>query len=448
MKERIVPEEEINNLFIEFCKDLSAEGESVEEIRSYLDAHNMVVERGEDVHLIWFEYYEKGKVKYYSRPIEKYISNPEKEIKFYIKHNGPINMLHLPESALPTYHFNQKRKNKIPPAEEERQERKSQLSSCEWTIDWAFEASVFGYILLDELGIMYPEYNGDFYFKYKGRGDKRDSINKDVSLIKEVLSDKNKYSWYELGNKYFIVQKSNKREYQFLNAEWSQEIKTARIEGDKIVLEDIKEKPEEIGRIEKEIDFYLAKSDNSDLDRYIRYRNHSFGIIKTEKIPVRVENKKFSIFEQPDYRMESSYENHATNLTYEDVSKVVKEGNKYKWFEYHGSLYITRNYGKSKLRVVVGDYVSDRGEAIECQFKYSNSPYSMIMEFIDSGIWDGDKIKEKYNCSQLFIDSMVKELVRYKIIEESPDGSNQHKIHKYRQDLSYMVYQLESGLHL
>ena len=45
MKDRIVPQEEIDNGYIAFCKDLGAEGETRQEIEKYLKVNNIVVEQ-------------------------------------------------------------------------------------------------------------------------------------------------------------------------------------------------------------------------------------------------------------------------------------------------------------------------------------------------------------------------------------------------------------------
>ena len=123
MRKRVVPKEEIDKCYITFCNDIGATGKTVEETSASLAEKGLNVEKKENEHLIWFEQIEKNKIKYYSEPIMKYISEPEKETKFYIKTNGPIKMLHLPESSMPLYNFRQIRKNKIPPAQKIREER-------------------------------------------------------------------------------------------------------------------------------------------------------------------------------------------------------------------------------------------------------------------------------------------------------------------------------------
>ena len=73
MKDRIVPQEEVEQGYIAFCKDLGVNGETKEDIDQYLQEHNIIIEKKEDKTLIWFEQIEKGEVKYYSQPIMKYI---------------------------------------------------------------------------------------------------------------------------------------------------------------------------------------------------------------------------------------------------------------------------------------------------------------------------------------------------------------------------------------
>ena len=108
MKDRIVPQEEIDNGYIAFCKDLGAGGETSQEIEKYINVNNIVVEQKEDKNLIWFEQIENEQVKYYSVPIMKYIQELDKETRFMMAADNPIGHLCLYESMLPIYNFNKK----------------------------------------------------------------------------------------------------------------------------------------------------------------------------------------------------------------------------------------------------------------------------------------------------------------------------------------------------
>lgn len=446
MKDRIVSREEVDVGYISFCKDLGAEGETREEIEKYLKEHNLVVEQKEDKQLIWFEQINNGKVKYYSNAIEKYVSEPEKEMKFYIKVDPPVNMLHVPESAMPRYNFAKKRKNKIPPKEIKREERVSVKRSYQWHIDWAYDRSVFGYIIFDGKGIKYPRTYTDIVLVYEG-GDEKDVSNyPDTELLTELLSDKEKYDWYKLNNEWFIVRKSKKKNYQYLSDTDTQEIKLAKLVEDKVVLEDII-KDELTSRVEKEIDKCL-KISKCISDSYIRYNGRCFEVVKYEKIPEKVEKDEFSLFPEDDYRLECYYEKVETDLTYDEIAKVVKEGKKYKWYEHHGKLYITWTFGHSELKIILGDYIPDYLEGVDCEFKYHNNPNEMMLKFIENGIWDGDKIIEKYECSQQSIDKVARELIHDKVLEKNENKSNKYKIIEHHQDLVLMIHCLEYELHL
>jgi len=146
--------------------------------------------------------------------------------------------------------------------------------------------------------------------------------------------------------------------------------------------------------------------------------------------------------------LQCSYEKVDTNLTYDEISKVVKEGNKYKWYEYRGKLYITWTFGTSEMPIIVGDFISDTTESVDCEFKYKNSPNQMILNFIENGVWDGDAIIEKYECSQQSINKIVGELIHYKVLEKNEDGSNKYKIIQNREDFVLMVHCLEHELKL
>jgi len=447
MKDRVVPPEEIEEKYIAFCKDLGAEGENREEIDRYLQDHNIVVEKKEDMRLIWFEQIVNNKVKYYSEPIEKFVSEPDKEIKFYIKSNVPLGrMLHLPESALPLYHFNQKRKNKIPLIEIRRKDMESHIRSYQMHIDWSFDYSVFGYIIFDGTTIRYPRYIKDCTLVYEGDSEQsRESYN-DTDLLKKLLSNKDMYVWYEFGDEWFIVRKSKKREYQYLADVKTQEIKLAKIEGDKIVLEDII-KDELTLKVEAEIDNCLKVS-KGVTKPYIRYGGRCFEVVENENIPVPVKKHEFSLFPKSDYRTQCFYKKVDTDLTYEEIEKVVKDGNKYKWFEHQGKLYITRTFGWSEMRVIVGDVIPDFLDGVECEFKYNNSPNVMMIKFIESGVWDGDIIMQKYECAQQIIDNLARELIYYKVLEKNDGNSNKYKIIEHREDLVLMIQCLEHALKL
>ena len=72
----------------------------------------------------------------------------------------------------------------------------------------------------------------------------------------------------------------------------------------------------------------------------------------------------------------------------------------------------------------------------------------MMLKFIENGVWDGDAILEKYECSQQNIDNLVRELIYYKILEKNEDGSNKYKIIEHHEDLVLMIHCLEHELHL
>ena len=448
MKDRVVPEEEIEKGYINFCKDLGAEGEIKAEIDKYLNEHNMIIEQKEDVHLIWFEQIENEQVKYYSEPIKKYIPEPESEMQFFVKADGPISILHLPESAMPTYQFRQKRKGKIPQKEIEREERDSRRSTYQRHIDSSFEHSVFGYILFDGKAIFYPdEVFNTTILEYRGQDEKTIEYYNDSTLLKELLSNKDRYSWYELDDKYFIVRNSKKKVYEYLSDVKTQEIKIAKIEGNKVVLEDII-KDELTTNIEKEIDDCLAKTGNIYLKSYIRYSDNCFEIVKTHKIQVETEKKSFELFPKPDYRVECTYEKIPTEFKFKDIERVVVEGNKYKWFKSRGKLYITRTFGWINVRAVLRDYVADYLDAPECRFCYNNSPEDLVMGFIESSIWDGNKIIEKYECGQEVIDRMVSELIHRRHIERNNDETNRYKLIEDRADVSNLCFYIEYWLKL
>ena len=84
MKEREVPEGEVVERFIEFCRDLGAEGNSCDEINEDIEKKGFHIQKNEDVNLMWFEMLDNNQVKYYSEPILKYTPEPEKEMKFYV----------------------------------------------------------------------------------------------------------------------------------------------------------------------------------------------------------------------------------------------------------------------------------------------------------------------------------------------------------------------------
>ena len=143
-----------------------------------------------------------------------------------------------------------------------------------------------------------------------------------------MSTNKDKYTWYELDDEWFIVRNSKKKEYQYLADMENQEIKLAKIKDNKIIIEDIV-KDDLTLRVEKEIDKCLQLSEGG-IERYIRYTGRCFEVVKREEIPVEVEKDEFSLFPKRDYRLQCSYEKVDTNLTYDEISKVVKEGNKYK----------------------------------------------------------------------------------------------------------------------
>ena len=446
MKDRIVPQEEIDNGYIAFCKDLGADGETRQEIEKYLKVNNIVVEQKEDKNLIWFEQIENEQVKFYSVPIMKYIQEFDKETRFMMAADNPIGHLCLYESMLPIYNFNKKRKGKIPPVEVKREERKDYIDKYQRHIDWAYDRSVFGYILFNGRGIRYPRTYSDIKLIYEG-GDEKDISNySDTELLKEILSNKERYAWYELGDEWFIVRNSKKKEYQYLADVENQEIKLVKIKDNKIIIEDIV-KDDLTLRVEKEIDKCLQLSEGV-IGRYIRYTGRCFEVVKREEIPVEVEDDEFSLFPKRDYRLQCSYEKVDTNLTYDEISKVVKEGNKYKWFSHHGKLYIAWTFGTSEMPIIVGDFIPDTTEGVDCEFKYKNSPNETMLKFIENGVWDGDAILEKYECSQENIDNLVRELIYYKILEKNEDGSNKYKIIEHHEDLVLMIHCLEHELHL
>ena len=172
MKDRIVPQEEIDNGYIAFCKDLGADGEIRQDIEKYLKVNNIVVEQKEDKNLIWFEQIENEQVKYYSVPIMKYIQEFDKETRFMMAADNPIGHLCLYESMLPIYNFNKKRKGKIPPVEVNREKRKDYIDKYQRHIDWAYDRSVFGYIIYDGKGIKYPRTYSDIKLIYEGGNEK------------------------------------------------------------------------------------------------------------------------------------------------------------------------------------------------------------------------------------------------------------------------------------
>ena len=447
MKDRIVPQEEIEKRYIEFCKDIGAEGDTKEAIDKYLEEHNLIVKRSEDSYLIWFEQIEDNEVRYYSSPIEKFVAEPEKEMKFYVKADAPLGMIRIPKSAMPLYQFSKKRKGKIPPNEEKRDERKHNVRDYQRHIDWAYDFSVFGYIVYDGKSIRYPTDLRGNGLIYKGGDEKDLECYSDFDLLRDLLSDKERYVWYELGEEWFVVRKADKKEYQYLADEESQEIKLAKIVGDKIVLEDIV-KDEKTLKVEKEIDKYLSKTDGDVIDKYIRYRDNCFEILKTEDKPVYPKKEMFELFPNSESRTEGRYQKFETDLTLSEIESVVKSGNKYKWFEEEGVLYITSQKGNSKLRIIMGDYIYDYFRAPEVYFEYNDSPKSMVIEFIENEVWDGDKIIKKYNCAQESINNIKEKLIHWRYIEKNEDGSNKCKISKEREDLSYLMLSIEQELHL
>lgn len=447
MKDRIVPQEEIEKRYIEFCKDIGAIGDTKDVIDKYLEEHNLIVKRSEDAYLIWFEQIEDNEVKYYSEPIEKFVAEPKKEMVFYVKADAPLGMIRVPKSAMPLYQFSKKRKGKIPPNEEKRYAKTNYMRDYQRHIDWAYDFSVFGYIVYDGKSIRYPTDSRGNGFIYKG-GDEEDlGCYSDFDLLRELLSDKERYTWYELGEDWFIVRNANKKEYQYLADEESQEIKLAKVVGDKIVLEDIVKDAQTL-KVEKEIDKYLSKADGGVIDKYIRYRDNCFEVLKTENIPVRFKHEMFELFPKSNYRTEGRYQKFETDLTLSEIESVVKSGNKYKWFEEEGVLYITSKRGNSELRIIMGDYIYDYFSALKVYFEYNDSPKSMVIEFIENEVWDGDKIIEKYNCAQECIDNIKGDLIHYGYIEKNEDGLNKCKISKEREDLSYLMFSIEHELHL
>jgi hypothetical protein len=349
---------------------------------------------------------------------------------------------------MPTYQFRQKRKGKIPNKEIEREERESYKNTYQRHIDSSFEYSVFGYILFDGKAIFYPDdVHQTTILEYRGKDKKTIEYYNDSTLLRELLSNKDRYSWYELDDKYFIVRNSKKKVYEYLSDEETQEIKLAKLEGNKVVLEDIVKDKLTID-IEKEIDTCLAKSEIVDYRPYIRYSDNCFEIVKTHKIQVEAEKKSFELFPKPDYRIECTYEKIPTQFNFKDIERVVMDGNKYKWFKNRGNLYITRTFGWSKIRAVLKDYVSDSFDAPECSFYYNNSPEDLVMEFIRNGIWDGNKIIEKYECGQEVIDRIVSELIHRHHIEGNKDGTNRYKIINDRDDVSNLCFYIEYRLKL
>jgi len=441
MRYRDVLQEEIDEHYIEFCKDLGVSCSTKEEIEKYIKEQNIIIEKQEDVHLIWFEQIENGEIKYYSKPIKKYISEPKNELRIYIKSSGPIGVLHMPESAIPIYNFNQKRKGKIAPSEIQRTEKNNQIKMVQEYIDSAFSHSIFGYILFDGKQILIPRTNNIFEFNYEQL-----ATYLDIGLVNEVLSDTNKYTWYKENNKNFIVENSPKNEYQYLD-ETTKKIKLAKFIDGKLVLVDII-KDEQTQKIEQEIDDCIAQSEAVHITPYIRFKGKCFEIIKTKYVPIIQNDENFDFFPNQEYRKECSYKKIETTFNYDQIVKVVKSGNKYKWYEYHGCLYITKTFGKSNLKIVVGNYIKDFTDAVDCLFKYNNSPFDMVIDFIKNGIFDVNTIIKKYKCSMARVNGIIKELVSDEILEEVEYGSNQYKFIENKEDLLLITHCIERKLNL
>lgn len=451
MKDRLVSQEEIDAGYIRFCKDLGAEGETRQEMEKYLKENNIVVAQKEDKQLIWFEQLENNKVKYYSEPIRKFVQEFEKEIRMMIAADNPIGHICLYSSMLPEYKYNQQRKGKITQKEKERNERDSNKKHFQWDVDRAFENSVFGYILFDGKGIIYPTMKHRSTQVVYDRCFSREMDDCDSELFKEILSNKDRYSWYKLGEQYFIVRNSKKKEYMFLVDEKDEKLKIAKLIDDRVVLEDIV-KDEKTIKVESEIDKYLRQTSYVDNTPYIKYCNNCFYIVKREDVPIKkpIKEKEYALFPEfaPTHRTECSYEKFKSELSYDEVISVVKSGDKYKWFIYRGSIYIARKFGSSQIGIVTADYTPSDRQCVRCNFNYNKNPFSLIREFVESGIFDCDKIIEKYECGQECIDNMVRDLIKYRNIERNEDGSNKYKVRENGNDLDNMIFNIEHGLML
>ena len=138
-----------------------------------------------------------------------------------------------------------------------------------------------------------------------------------------------------------------------------------------------------------------------------------------------------------------------TSLTYAEISQVIKSGTKYKWFEHHGKLYISSAFGGSNKKIIMGDFASDTTECAKCLFNYKNSPYHLVMAFIEEGLFDGDEIMKRYKCGQESIDGIVKDLIYYKMIEPNCEKyENKYKLVMNRADFEIIFSCIERLLKL
>ena len=83
MKDRIVPEKEIVEIFLLFCDDIGVKGDTPEDLNAYMEENDIHIQKVEDEHLIYFIARTTENV-YYSKPILKYIVEPDKEPKFWV----------------------------------------------------------------------------------------------------------------------------------------------------------------------------------------------------------------------------------------------------------------------------------------------------------------------------------------------------------------------------
>ena len=120
MKYIDVPIRDTRPQYLEFLESLGFRTQSNKaNLTRFLARRRWKFEIWQDKNLIYFVIINKktNQVKYYSKPILKYIPERDKEIRFMVRIDGPVKLICLAESDIPLYNYNQLRIGKIPPKE-------------------------------------------------------------------------------------------------------------------------------------------------------------------------------------------------------------------------------------------------------------------------------------------------------------------------------------------